>query len=573
MRARSSRLVSCGAVRVRADLEAGAVRDGRPVAGREVVEDDDVVAGLEQARRPRPSRRSRRRRSRGCARGPPSGHRFATEQPVGRGFARAASGERVRGRPRGRREARATQARGGAMAPRPAALAASRRDPPSPRSVAVTRFWAAGFSGSIAERAHRLEVRRPLVAPLERDTGQPDDRDRVLRVALRDLAIQALGLVDQAEGQSPARPRAAARSRVGPREVAGQEEQRRRLVELRILDDPLEAARRGSGRATGRAPARARAIRSSPSIASADRSRIGPARSSASTRARSSASPSASRSTPLPALSASRSSNSSSIASGPTLPMKPAHRRVGPGRLVAEHVVADEVGHPVDHDARLVEPFEQRPGQLGADRLVAVEMAVGRGRRACRCRGRAPPGARPGGRAPRRPCPSVWSQRSSPANLVLGHARAAPRAPAGRRRAARCRRSSRSPTDGRSAARSLAQLGRDPLAGEMRRERRAMRGSPARCRARSRTRASRRAGRRGASAARLPRSASLRLADGRRIRAGDVAGPSNGSLQRRRRRRGLARPQAIAFTVKSRRARSASSDVPNSTRCGRRKSA
>ena len=40
-----------------------------------------------------------------------------------------------------------------------------------------------------------------LVAPLEPDPGQPDDRDRVVRIGAGGLLVEPLGLVDQAQAE------------------------------------------------------------------------------------------------------------------------------------------------------------------------------------------------------------------------------------------------------------------------------------------------------------------------------------------------------------------------------------
>ena len=63
------------------------------------------------------------------------------------------------------------------------------------------------------------------------------------------------------------------------------------------------------------------------------------------------------------------------------LPDEPPDGRVGPARLVAEHVLADELDDPVADGARRSEPVEEGAGQLGADRVVAHEPAVGERRR------------------------------------------------------------------------------------------------------------------------------------------------------------------------------------------------
>ncbi len=125
-------------------------------------------------------------------------------------------------------------------------------------------------------------------------------------------------------------------------------------------------------------------IRSLPSIASPLRSSTASAASSAAIRARSSSSRPALAGSPDPTLSASRSASRSSsepVAECPQLADEPPDRRVRPVRLVAEHVVADELDDPVAHGPRRVQPLEERLGQLGTDRVVTEEVAVGERRR------------------------------------------------------------------------------------------------------------------------------------------------------------------------------------------------
>ena len=117
----------------------------------------------------------------------------------------------------------------------------------------------------------------------------------------------------------------------------------------------------------------------------------------------------------------------------------------------------------------------------------------------------------------------------------------------------------------------LAQLGDDPLARQVRPRDRREAASAARVagsivKSRPAARRAARSIRRASSPKRVAGSPTAR-----RTRRSVSARPSNGST-----RCGVspgAPPQAIALTVKSRRARSTSTRSPNSTRCGRRKSA
>src|SRR6185503_4030273 len=52
-----------------------------------------------------------------------------------------------------------------------------------------------------AQRPSGLHVRCPLVAPLQRDPGQPHHRDRVPRVGRDDLAVEPFRLIEEADGQ------------------------------------------------------------------------------------------------------------------------------------------------------------------------------------------------------------------------------------------------------------------------------------------------------------------------------------------------------------------------------------
>ena len=98
---------------------------------------------------------------------------------------------------------------------------------------------------------------------------------------------------------------------------------------------------------------------------------------------------------------------------------EPADGGVGPVRLVAEHVVPDELDDPLaDRRAAHAKPIEERAGQLRPDRVVADEVAVGERRRlADVVEQGGEPNDRAGPPAPRPPTRSVWSHRSSPGIL------------------------------------------------------------------------------------------------------------------------------------------------------------
>ena len=157
---------------------------------------------------------------------------------------------------------------------------------------------------------------------------------------------------------------------------------------------------------------------------------------------------------------------------GPDLADEPPDRGVRPDGLVAEHVLADEVGDPLGRRARLVEPLEERPGQLRADGLVAVEVAVGRGRRlADVVDERGEPDDRVGDRArrPSRACDPRGPRRGS-----CSGARRACAASSGRTAASRPVVGQEPEPDRRSLrGEDPVELHRDPLAGEVGGERRA----------------------------------------------------------------------------------------------------
>ena len=79
----------------------------------------------------------------------------------------------------------------GSVSPRPCRISAIRIDE-------VGRGRVLGIE---RQRPPRLDIGRPLVAPLEGHPGEPHDRDRVVRVGREDLAVQALRLVEQRDGE------------------------------------------------------------------------------------------------------------------------------------------------------------------------------------------------------------------------------------------------------------------------------------------------------------------------------------------------------------------------------------
>ena len=217
-------------------------------------------------------------------------------------------------------------------------------------------------------------------------------------------------------------------------------------------------------------------------------------------------------------------------------------------------------------------------------RSVAGARARAAGRAALRPARRRPTRGRRTGRRPSvAGLPMSWSERGQPDDRAVrgrgvdrpracgptgprprscsGACRAAPRARARRPRAGRSSAMSRSPTDGRGAASSFSSSAAIRSPGQVGGERRVAPDRRERRRLDRRSRASPRAGPRGPSAARPPRTAA-RIAD----RAQDAArrrrrARRTGRRGRRRRSPAGVAPQAIALTVKSRRARSASSDV------------
>ena len=212
--------------------------------------------------------------------------------------------------------------------------AADRRQPSTPATSASASSsrWtircAASFSGSIVS-ARRARVSAPTSSDRSRATrARPDDRDRVARVGADRPAGRAPRRDRAARPTARPRPGAAARSRGVGDHRAGQEQQRRPVVEGRIGDDPLEQRRRGSVPGSGPAAGPSSAIRSVPSTARPRRSRTASAASSAAIRALSSPSrPALGRQARSPTLSASRSASSSPSAPSPSLPILAMNRR------------------------------------------------------------------------------------------------------------------------------------------------------------------------------------------------------------------------------------------------------
>ena len=171
------------------------------------------------------------------------------------------------------------------------------------------------------------------------------------------------------------------------------------------------------------------------------------------------------------------------------------------------------------------------PGEPCPDRVVPQEVAVGERRRLADVveqGGQPDDRSRPAGAASTDR--SVWSQRSSSGTLFWG----IPRWAASSAEIAASTPVSlirRSPTDGSGRGEQPVELGRDPLAGQVRDEARARLDPGERGRLDARSRASPRAGRPGPSAGRPPRSGPA----GRRRRAGACAStsarPSYGSTR------------------------------------------
>ena len=142
---------------------------------------------------------------------------------------------------------------------------------------------------------------------------------------------------------------------------------------------------------------------------------------------------------------------------------EPADGRVRPVRLVAEHVVADELDDPVTNGPRRVEPVEERAGQLRAGGVVTEEVALGEGRRlADVVEQGGEPDDRPVGRGgidgPERVVPEVLAR-----DLVLGDA--ALGGEVGRDRGEEAGLGQQpQPDRRRRRAEQLVQLGGDPLA-------------------------------------------------------------------------------------------------------------
>ena len=276
-------------------------------------------------------------------------------------------------------------------------------------------------------------------------------------------------------------------------------------------------------------------MRSRPSTARSRRSRTSSAASSAAIRARSSSSSPAAGGRPEPTLSACAQVEQlveRAVADAVAdLADEPADRRVGPVRLVAEHVVADEVDDALADGPRRAQPIEERAGQLRPDGVVADEVAVGERRRLADVveqRGQPDDRARRrrGVDGPQRVIPQVLA-----GDLVLGDARAGRRAPARSPPSRPVSLSSRSPTDGARRASSLSSSAAIRSPDRWRDELGPRLGSRPASPARPRSRASPPGGRRGPSAARPPRTGPRGSPTARSTRRPTSARPSYGSTK------------------------------------------
>ena len=249
-------------------------------------------------------------------------------------------------------------------------------------------------------------------------------------------------------------------------------------------------------------------------------------------------------------------------------PDEPAHGRVGRVRVHREHVVADQVHHPLGRGPRVAQPAQEHVGLAGPHDVVADGSGRRRTSPACRCRGaggdvsrqsdrrvRGRRVHRPAACGPRGPRPGPWP----------GARRAGAPSSGARTASSPVSSASRRPTDGRRRRSSFASSA--PI-----RSPETWATSGAFC-ARSRP------GSRGSisnpSVAAKRTARTIRSASSRNRAAGSPTARSTprvevGAARRtgRRARSGPASPaavepdrQAIALTVKSRRARSASSVV------------
>ena len=470
------------------------------------------------------------------------------------------------------------------LGPVRAARRATRRGTRRPPRAARASRWAATFSGSISSARRASRQRLGLVAALEGDPRQPDDRDRVARVGVgrpggtaarpgrraprtsARSAWSSSSITSTPVGPCPqAMPWASSRS-VGP------------VVERRVVDDPLQQLVEDPAEPRPRRQARARAIRSSPSTASACRSSGGRGR-ELRVDPRAEAPRVAGSSGGSAAADVVRLAEREQRVDARRGPTRRMNRRIAASRHRArrEHVVADQVDDLVDGRPRDAQPVEDASASRAPTASWSVEVAVGERWPACRCRGAAPRAGRRGRSRrrrvdrPQRVVPQVLARAP-----CSGGCRAAPRAPARRPRAGRSTAASRSPTDGARRGEQLrAAPPRSARRTGGRRARRCSRIAVERRRLDRRSRASPRAGPRGPCAAR-PRGTAP---PDRRPRAGAPAREVADARRTGRRARGsgigrrAAAPQAIALTVKSRRARSRSRSSPNSTRWGRRWSA
>ena len=149
------------------------------------------------------------------------------------------------------------------------------------------------------------------------------------------------------------------------------------------------------------------------------------------------------------------------VAEPAILPMNRRTAGVGPVRLVAEHVVADEVRRPVRarRAARGAGRGTRRPARRRPRRGRRSGPSANVAGLPMSWSERGQPDDRPVGPAPRRRSRSVWSQRSSPAILFWATPRCAASS-AEMAASSPVSASSRSPTDGRSARRAACRARR-----------------------------------------------------------------------------------------------------------------
>ena len=196
-------------------------RDRRAMAGRQVVEDHDLVAGLDEGRR----------RDRADIAGP-AGHQdprhvanhtgcgvATSRRPPLTGFG-AGAGRGTTG-VSAPRESGPVRSRARSPARRPAPVRARSAGPPRPRSRPQAAAARAAVADDLLEpldhpaRGRVLRVddqgapgelqRAGLVAALERHAGEAHHRDRVARIGVGDLPVERLGRVDPAHLERPFR--------------------------------------------------------------------------------------------------------------------------------------------------------------------------------------------------------------------------------------------------------------------------------------------------------------------------------------------------------------------------------